>query len=78
VSTLPTATSGGASGNNSAGANGNPRQQVNDALIAVIKQSIGEDMWQPTGKGDVKLLGTRLVITQTPLGFRLLEQAFRR
>jgi hypothetical protein len=70
--------SSGNTGNNNAAGNGNQRQQVADTLIAIIKDAIGQDMWQPTGKGDVKLLGNRLVISQTPLGFKLMEQAFRR
>lgn len=53
------------------------RQRVRDDLIAIIKDSIGEDMWQPIGKGSIRLLGKQLVISQTPLGFKLLEQTAR-
>ncbi len=53
------------------------RQKVRDDLIAIIKDSIGEDMWQPIGKGSIRLLGKQLVISQTPLGFKLLEQTAR-
>jgi hypothetical protein len=49
------------------------RQKSRDTLIKVVKMSIGEDMWGPTGKGSVKIIRDQLVITQTPLGFRLLE-----
>ena len=49
------------------------RQKNRDTLIEVIKMSIGEDMWAPTGKGSVKIIRNQLIITQTPLGFRLLE-----
>ncbi|MFP3936961.1 MAG: hypothetical protein ACLFVW_01375 [Phycisphaerae bacterium] len=45
-------------------------------LMAVIRDSIGEDMWRPVGKGAIHIIGNRLVITQTPLGFKLLSQAF--
>ncbi len=72
--------SGGSYGGGASGSSGTSGvgQQPGDTLIAVIKESIGPDMWQPTGKGDVKLRGTQLIITQTPLGFKLMEQAFRR
>jgi hypothetical protein len=49
------------------------RQKNRDTLIEVIKTSIGEAMWGPTGRGSIKIIRGQLVITQTPLGFRLLE-----
>jgi len=66
-------------GNNGTGNTniGAQRQVLADNLIEIIKVSIGNDMWQPDGKGSIKLLGTKLVISQTPLGFKLLEQSFR-
>ena len=48
---------------------------MGEKLMAAIKDSIGEDMWQPQGKGAIRLLGDKLVISQTPLGFELLEGA---
>ena len=54
------------------------REKLKEALIETIKMSIGEDMWAPQGKGSIKFLRDKLVIAQTPLGFKLLEQAFRR
>lgn len=79
-------TSGGLFGNTNQGTNNNStatdeedvatlRQRVRDTLIDAIKLSIGEDMWAPTGKGNITLLRNKLIITQTPLGFRLLEQS---
>ncbi len=53
------------------------RQRIRDDLIAVIRNSIGEDMWQPIGKGSIRLLGKQLIISQTPLGFKLMEQTAR-
>ena len=32
-------------------------------------------MWEPTGKGSINILRTKLIITQTPLGFKLLEES---
>ncbi len=50
------------------------RQQ--ETLIRIIKESIGEDMWKPTGKGSIRILSNRrqLVITQSLLGFKLMRQ----
>lgn len=47
-----------------------------ETLIRIIKDSIGEDMWQPTGKGSIRILSNRrqLVITQSLLGFKLMRQ----
>ncbi len=54
------------------------RQKNRDTLIEVIKMSIGEDMWAPMGKGSVKIIRDQLIITQTQLGFRLLEGTLSR
>ena len=70
----------GSSGNSGSGANvvgGATRQDVQNSLLQIIRDSIGQDMWQPTGKGSLQVLNGRLVISQTPLGFKLMEQAFR-
>ena len=53
------------------------RQQVRDELIAAIQNSIGPDMWQPIGKGSIRIMGGNLIISQTLLGFKLLEGASR-
>lgn len=51
------------------------RQQQADTLVDVIKKAIGDDMWASNGKGSVKLMRDKLVVTQTPLGFLLLEKS---
>ncbi len=51
------------------------RAERGEQLIKSIKESIGEDMWQPTGRGSIKLMDDRLIITQSLLGFKLLDQA---
>ena len=53
------------------------RQQIREDIVAIIKDAIGEEMWQPIGKGSVRLLGDKLIISQTPLGYKLLEEAGR-
>ena len=54
------------------------RQRVRDTLIEIIKLSIGDDMWSPTGKGSIRILRNQLIVSQTPLGFKLMERALRR
>jgi len=34
-------------------------------------------MWEPDGKGSIKVVGNKLVITQSLLGFKLMEKALR-
>jgi len=50
------------------------KAKMRQTLIDLIKNSIGEDMWQPGGKGSITVFGDKLVITQTQLGFKLLER----
>ncbi len=50
--------------------------QVAQQLIESIKNSIGPGMWAPQGKGSISILRGRLIISQTPLGFKLLGEAF--
>jgi hypothetical protein len=51
------------------------RKRRREELVQVIKESIGQEMWAPSGKGSIRLMGNKLVISQTPLGFKLLGQA---
>ncbi|MCL2700253.1 MAG: hypothetical protein FWE88_01015 [Phycisphaerae bacterium] len=54
------------------------RRLVGERLVQAIKDSIGEDMWQPEGKGAIQITARgQLIITQTPLGFKLLGSAGR-
>jgi len=66
------------SGNNSEDSVSQQREEIRQALIDIIKRAIGEDMWSPTGKGSIQILRNQLIISQTPLGFKLLDKAFRR
>ena len=66
-----------ASGNIEGASIAEQRQKLKDQLIEIIKMSIGEEMWAPEGKGAVQILGNKLIISQTPLGFKLLKEAFR-
>lgn len=51
------------------------RERIRKTLVEIVKQSIGEEMWQPTGKGSIKMLGSKMIISQTKLGFRLLQKS---
>ena len=51
------------------------RQRTEETLINVIKDAIGQEMWQPLGKGSIRIVRNKLIVSQTPLGFKLLEQA---
>lgn len=46
-----------------------------ETLMESIKDAIGQDMWQPTGKGAIRVVRDKLVISQTLLGFKLLENS---
>lgn len=69
--------SGGGSGGGANVIGGPTRQDMQNSLMDIIRNSIGPDMWAPTGKGTLQILNGRLVISQTPLGFKLLEEAYR-
>jgi hypothetical protein len=51
------------------------RAKVKDALIAAVKNSIGEDMWKPDGKGSISIVNGKMLIAQTALGYKLMESA---
>lgn len=53
------------------------RAQVQENLITAIKNSIGEEMWQPDGKGSITIFQGKLVITQTLLGFKLMDSSVK-
>jgi hypothetical protein len=57
---------------------GEKRQKARENLIASLKSTIGDDMWSPDGKGSITFLNGKLVVTQTPLGFKLMENAGRK
>ena len=52
-------------------------EEMRENIIGVIKDSIGEDMWEPSGKGSVRIIRNRLVISQTMLGYKLLDRSLR-
>ena len=53
------------------------RTRQEDQLISIVKNSIGQDMWEPNGKGSVTLFNKKLVITQSLLGWKMMESSGR-
>ncbi|NLW86870.1 MAG: hypothetical protein GXY38_08350 [Planctomycetes bacterium] len=48
------------------------RESIGETLMQIIMDATGEDMWQPAGKGSMRIFRNQLIITQTRLGFLLL------
>lgn len=53
------------------------RARQKSELIEIIKNSIGPDMWHPNGKGTITIFRNQLVITQSLLGWKLMETGNR-
>ncbi len=53
------------------------RKKLRETLVQAIKDTIGEDMWQPQGKGSIRIFRSQLIVSQTLLGFELLRRAGR-
>ena len=53
------------------------RKRLELGLIETVKSFLDEDHWRPAGKGSVTIFRKRLIITQTLLGWKLLEQQKR-
>lgn len=54
------------------------RREKRQSLITIIKNAIGEEMWRPMGKGSIRLHNKKLIITQSLLGFKLMEKSLRK
>ena len=50
------------------------RAEAAETLIELVKDTIGEDMWQPAGKGSVSIRGEQMIVTQTRLGWLLMRR----
>jgi len=52
------------------------RKKIKSTLKNIVMESIGSEMWRENGgKGSVKFLGDKMIISQTKLGFILLQKA---
>jgi hypothetical protein len=54
------------------------REKQEEKLIQVVKQSIPEELWHPQGKGTITLFQNRLIINQSLLGWKLMEESVSR
>ena len=50
------------------------RAEAEETLIELVKDTIGEDMWRPSGKGSVSIRGEQMIISQTRLGWLLMRR----
>ncbi|MBN1943381.1 MAG: hypothetical protein JW849_08830 [Phycisphaerae bacterium] len=53
------------------------RAHQKNQLIESIRNSIGQEMWHPNGRGTITIYRGQLVITQSLLGWKLLEEGNR-
>jgi hypothetical protein len=53
------------------------KKKQSEKVIESIKTAIGPDMWEPDGKGSIRIMNNKIIITQTLLGFKLLEKSMR-
>jgi hypothetical protein len=52
------------------------REATREAVIDMIKNTIPDELWQDGGgKGSIKIVGKRLIISQTKLGFLLMDRS---
>ena len=68
---------GGRDRNDSETGSADQRKLIEETLIDLIKDTIGEDMWRPIGKGSIRIHRGSLIISQTQLGFKLMNEALR-
>ena len=54
------------------------RARREQQLIDAIRSAIGEPYWQPSGRGSIRILRGKMIITQTRLGFKLLARSLSR
>ena len=72
------APAGGAAPRAAATSDADRRREQQEGLIEAIKDSIGEEMWKPTGRGSIRIIRGKMIISQTTLGFKLMEKSTAR
>lgn len=53
------------------------RRDLEQSLSNIIRNAIGQEMWAPQGKGQIHFYNSKMIISQTDLGFKLLERSLR-
>lgn len=51
------------------------REAAQAKLAKIVQDTIGPDMWQPQGKGSISFVRNTMIISQTRLGFLLMQKA---
>ncbi len=51
------------------------RDRNKKSLVKIIQDSIGDQWWQPNGKGSIRILRNRMIVSQSLLGFKLMADA---
>ena len=54
---------------------GELRERNKKSLVKIVQDSIGEQWWQPEGKGSIRILRNRMIVSQSLLGFKLMADA---
>ena len=73
---------GGTSGTGAAGTNESDstalKAKQQDDLLNIVKSTTSADLWEPTGKGSIRFVGGRMIVSQSRLGFKLMDKALSR
>lgn len=54
------------------------REQLRTDLLNVVTTSTGADLWEPLGRGTARIFGGKLIISQTRLGYKIMERTLAR
>lgn len=54
------------------------RAKQQDDLMNIVKSTTPADLWEPTGKGSIRFMGGRMIVSQSRLGFKLMDKALSR
>jgi len=75
IGTIATGAGLGIIGGGQGDSSSDKTEALKENLIEIVKDTIGQDMWSPTGKGSIKISGNRMIVSQTLLGYKLLERS---
>lgn len=50
------------------------REQLRAQLIDLVRASTGEELWEPIGRGSIRIFQGRMIISQSRLGFKLMDR----
>jgi hypothetical protein len=70
--------SGTSSGAGQSTSSADLRARAEQSLIAVVRSTIPDEFWEPNGKGSIRILRGQMIISQSKLGFKLMNRSSRR